>query len=210
MPDFYVAGYTEAVASLMPVRIIPDPSFLEMFPSEFMYLFKGGMQFPCYYIPIHLDRAHYGFILKGAAKQTPRFTSWYPFFNLQALKDPRPYVFVTEGIKDAGILLQMGYPAMAMLTASVSDTPLQAFKEFKKIPILLPDNDGAGALAVEKMHRKLKAHGIPYRMHMAQGHKDLGDWYVPELNYAVGQTLRILEAMADQIQKEVESCRLFS
>jgi hypothetical protein len=209
MPGFYVPGYTEALATLKEVRIIPDFSFLEMFPREFMYLFKGDMQFPCYYIPIRMDRAHYGFILKGASKQTPRFTTWYPFFNLQALKDPRPYVFVTEGIKDAGILLQMGYPAMAMLTASVSEVPLQAFKEFNKTPILIPDNDGAGATAVEKMHRKLRAHGIPYRMYMAQGHKDLGDWYVPEYNYAVSQTLRVLEAMADQVQKEVMSCKLF-
>jgi hypothetical protein len=209
MPDFYVPGYTEAVATLPEVKIIPNPSYLEMFPSEFLYLFKGGMQFPCYYIPIRLDRAHYGFILKGTTKQTPRYTTWYPFFNLQVLRDPRPYVFVTEGIKDAGVLLQMGLPAMAMLTASVSDVPLKAFKEYGKIPILLPDNDAAGALAVAKMHRKLKAQGMPYKVHMVQGHKDLGDWYVPELNYAVSQTLRVLEAMAKAVEKEVDECRLF-
>lgn len=205
----YIPGYTEAFENCRGSKVIPTADYLELWPGEFKKLLTG-ITLPAYYAPIRVGRAHYGFILKGEAKATTKFSTWVPLFNPEALTSPYPYVVVTEGIKDAGIFLQMGMPAMAYLTAGMSEVNLQVFAEYGKIPILVPDNDGAGLKGINRMASTLRRQGFPFRIVMPAGHKDTGDWYLPEYRMAVELTIARVVAMAQQLCKEADECRLFT
>lgn len=172
----YIRGYTEALTCVSGVRIFPSFDFIEGVPVKFRRYFMT-VRMPCYYIPIKQGIKHFGFILKGSDKMTSRFSTYYPFFNLDALLDPRPYVFVTEGIKDAGIFLLAGYPAMAMLTSGISEDKLGVFEEAGKTPVFVPDNDEAGRKGIGQMVRHLMKRQLPSFVVNPIGHKDMGDFF---------------------------------
>jgi hypothetical protein len=184
----YIKGYTEALQFVDGVRVVPSPSFYEDLPFRFKRYFNP-VQYPAYYIPIKVGRSHFGFILKGQGKMSSRLASYYPFFNLDSLMSPRPYVIVTEGIKDAGIFLERGHPAMAMLTSGMSEETSMVFKEYKKIPILVQDKDAAGDMGYRQFQKSMSSFGLPSFRVRPFRHKDTGDYYdKPELRSYVELT----------------------
>lgn len=196
LPDFYLPGYTEALSYVQGVKVIPSYEFAKEMP----YPYNGviaTIPFPCYYIPIKLGKAHYGFICKSYDKQTPRYSTYYPFFNLDALLDHRSYVFVVEGVKDAGIFLERGEPVISMLTSGMGKDHAKMFVEFKKTPIFLPDNDSPGRAGVREFcsHHAKRLKLAPCVV-LASGHKDMGDYYLPDKRLFVERTFQKAIAVA--------------
>jgi hypothetical protein len=172
----YIPGYTETLECIEGARIVPSLDYYEAVPYQFRKLFDVMIP-PFYYIPIKMDSTHYGFILKGADKLTSKFSTFYPFFNLDALLSDKPYVFVVEGIKDAGIFLLRGHPAISMLTSGMSDEHLQMFSFYDKTPVFVPDNDPPGAKSLIKMKRYLDRQRYPCFSVTPRLHKDMGNFF---------------------------------
>jgi hypothetical protein len=184
----YIKGYTEALSFVKGVKVVPSQALYEEIPFRFRRLFDT-IQLPCYYIPIKKGSVHYGFILKGLGKETSRFCTYYPFFNLDALLSSRPYVFVVEGVKDAGIFLSRGQPVLGMLTSGMSEEHAGIFAEHGKVPVFVPDNDPAGHIGMKQMQRHLKKYKQPFFCVSPKMHKDMGDFYDhPELSRFVEST----------------------
>ena len=197
--DLYIPGYTEALQCVEGVRVVPDCTFEEAIPFKFRRFF-GVPGFPCYYIPIKMGVRHFGFILKGRGKSTSRLSSYYPFFNLDALLSPKPYVFVVEGIKDAGMFLLRGEPVMGMLTSGMSEDMSKVFQEFQKTPIFVQDNDAAGDVGMRQMAHHMKKIKQPFFHVKPSGHKDMGDFFDhPELRFAVEATYAQAASIATTI-----------
>lgn len=172
----YIKGYTEALEQVQGVRIFPSVDFMEAVPFKFRRYFEV-MLCPFYYVPIKLGRKHFGFVLKGPDKLTSRFSTYYPYFNLDALVSPLPYLFVGEGIKDGGIFLTRGHPYMGMLTSGMSEDMVGIFKEFNKTPIFVQDNDTAGDKGMRKLSYVFRDNKLPFLRVVPFQHKDFGDYY---------------------------------
>jgi len=170
----YIPGYTEALSYVPGVRVIPDHSYYADVPYLYRQFFTP-VEYPAYYIPVNVGRKHYGFILKGQGKMSSRYSSYFPFFNLDAFLRPEPYVVVVEGIKDAGIFLERNIPVMAMLTSGMSEASASVFDLFSKVPIFVQDGDQAGDKGVSQYKRKHPTSPM-YRVRPF-GHKDMGDYY---------------------------------
>jgi len=182
----YIKGYSEALSFIPGVRVIPDHGYYADLPTIYKQFFSP-VEFPAYYIPISMGRKHYGFIIKGQGKMSSRYSSYFPFFNLDAFLRPEPYVVVVEGIKDAGIFLERNIPVMAMLTSGMSEASASVFSVFNKTPIWMQDGDSAGDKGVAQYKRKHPKSPI-YRVRPF-GHKDTGDYYdKPELRPLVEAT----------------------
>lgn len=181
--DLYVKGYTESLKLVEGVRVVPDSCFISSVPSQYLKYFLM-LEPPYYYIPVKIGRAHYGFWLKGQAKETFGISNYYRYFNLDALENKNfPFIIIVEGIKDAYLPLKAGYPTIALGTASFSKNFLQLLKDKGKFPIFIPDSpdfDEAGRKAKEKFYkvtRELQMTSFCFSLH---GHKDLGDYFDPE------------------------------
>lgn len=154
LPGFYIRGYSEALRFVRGVRVIPDASYIRYVPPEFQYHFNvvdprtnQGLTYPAYYIPIKVGPLHYGFVLKSPSSKLTPGESWWSGFKmvgLEALDDPRPYIVVTEGIKDSFLFWRHGLPAAAALTSTVSTAFLLEAKARKKWILYAGDNDEAG------------------------------------------------------------------
>jgi len=198
--SFYIPGYTETLSHVDGVRVVPSYDFLEAVPIQFRNLFEVA-GFPCYYVPIKLGKKHFGFILKGLSKTNSRFSTYYPFFNLESLISPKSYVFVAEGIKDTGIFLLRKEPALGMLTSGMSEEMTKVFTEFGKTPIFVQDNDLAGNNGMAKMFRNLKKRDVPFFRVRPEGHKDMGDFFDhPEQRVYVEATYSRAYAIAQSLQ----------
>lgn len=156
LPDFYIRGYTEALAYFKGVRVIPSEEYVQSLSGDVRYLFHStnsegqSLSFPAYYVPIKMGREHYGFVIKSKGiKMTPSVSWWSGFkvTNLDALLDPRPYVVLVEGIKDAYLWLRSGHPVVVMTTARISKAFLEECKvRGKRWLFFAGDNDEAGKI----------------------------------------------------------------
>jgi hypothetical protein len=176
-PGFYIRGYTEALALVPGVRVIPNESYLETIPEEHQHRF-AIMNYPCYYAPTKLGRQHFGYVLKSAGqKQTVHFSTWLPVFNLDALTADAPLVFATEGIKVAYVFLSQGLPTMAMLGSMLTAETFDALAAHHKALCVIPDNDATGRAKAREFLHKARRHGVNCTVYVPQGHKDFGDWF---------------------------------
>lgn len=190
-----IPGYTEALSYVEGVRVIPDPGYYEDLPVWLRHYFIP-VEYPAYYVPIKTGNKHYGFILKGQGKMSSRFSTYYPFFNLDALLSPHPYVVVTEGIKDAGIFLERGIPTMAMLTSGMSEESARVFLEYQKVPILVQDKDAAGDTGSRLLRKYLSKQGFSLMRVRPVSHKDMGDYYDrPDLRSYVESTFNKVQSI---------------
>lgn len=195
----YIPGYTEALTGVTGIRIIPTYDFTAMLPGIYRRFFDT-MTYPCYYIPVKIGSAHYGFILKGIDKMTSRYSSYYPFFNMDSLLSDKPYVFLVEGIKDAGIFIERGEPVISILTSGISPEHAALFRQFNKCPIIIPDNDGAGKKGARRLVNRDNSLGISVFYVHVHGHKDMGNYYdSPNLRSFVEQTYSSAVSIARSI-----------
>ena len=189
VPGFYLKGYTEALSYLRGVRVIPSEDFLISVPNEFRYFFdfkdpRSGeeLTYPAYYVPIKVDRNHYGFLIKSPGVKATPGESWWSGFkvaNLEALYDPRPYVVLVEGIKDAFMFLRADLPVVSLLTAGPTLSFLRECKCLGKTIYFAGDNDEAGlnnfdSSSPTSLISRCSELGIPLVGCLPQSQKDWG------------------------------------
>ena len=201
----YIPGYTEALSHVEGVRVLPDPSFYSELPL-WLRTYFDPVEYPAYYIPVKLGNRHFGFIIKGQGKMSSRFSTYHTFFNLDALTSDRPYAVVVEGIKDAGMFLERGLPALSMLTSGMSAESARIFVEFNKIPIIVQDKDAAGDKGCQAFHRHMKKHNLPFFRIRPLVHKDMGDYYDrPDLRIHVESTFSRVLSVVHSLEKHNHS-----
>lgn len=178
---FYIPGYTEPLrevrdATQLKVRVIPSREHVVDLPQKHREnMFSVG--FPCYYIPIKKGPEHYGYLLKGRQKKTVKYSQWYSVFNADAIYDGTTFLFVVEGIKDAYIFLKHRLPVISMLTSTLEEDTLKEIERYKKVLVVIPDNDDTGAAKLQWFYDKLQGYANASTLYAIQGHKDFGDWF---------------------------------
>jgi DNA primase len=88
---------------------------------------------------------------------TPGFRKAETLYNLERVRGQEK-VYVTEGIMDAILLTEAGYPAVAMLGSSLSEKQAELLQGFRVI--LTPDGDRAGKKGVRKSAEALRLAGF--------------------------------------------------
>ena len=99
-------------------------------------------------------------------------------FNLQELEQKEP-VFVTEGMFDALSILQAGYHAIAINSASNTRKLIMKLEPLTEAPelIIYPDNDEPGEKAAQTLYEAIKAQGKAVRIAKTpKEYKDANDF----------------------------------
>ena len=102
------------------------------------------------------------------------------FFNIDALKGKDP-VFICEGLFDALAILEAGYQATAISSASNTARLLEHLEGHRPAGplVIVPDNDEAGRKAADRLENGFKALKIPYfRESTIEGLKDFNDYWI--------------------------------
>lgn len=201
---FYVEGYSEALEFISGVRVIPNKGFIEGL-SEDIRKNILSVGFPCYYIPNKVGKDHYGFIVKGNKKGTPRYGIRYKFFNLEAVFDGQDILYIVEGIKDAFLFLFFKRSVVASLTTQLSDSDIEEISRHKKVVVIVSDNDTAGVAGSSKMFKKFRALGVSAYVYRPKLHKDLGDWFDrPELRGMIKMEFKSIIKVGESLVRRDE------
>ncbi len=102
-------------------------------------------------------------------------------FNQEALEeDNKKPIFVTEGQIDALSILQEGYKALALCSATNANLLIRAVKgKLKLAPIILClDNDEDGIKATKAIKSQIDA----YTLEIPTDYKDINEWYIKDKN----------------------------
>ncbi len=176
--DFYIKGYTEVLELVRGVRLVPNRDFLTSLDKRWEDYFYS-LPFPYYFIPIFIGYKCIGFILKGEAKKTIKYSVGINAFNLDAVYSNLPFVILVEGIKDAYVFLQAGLPTIAILTNIASPDLLDFIKKHNKKIIFIPDNDSAGESGLHRMKERLQGNFMSWKW---KEFKDSGDYFNEQLS----------------------------
>lgn len=172
--DFYVRGYTEALALYTGVRVVPDISYISGLSEDHRRYFIS-VGFPCYFIPI-INRLNscFGYVLKGREKKTPRNCTNFLLPGTDGVYE-NDIVVLVEGIKDSYILRKIGLKAIPMLTSNPSEALLWWFRSHNNKVLFIPDNDMYLQRSVDNFVKKAKNVKLEYYIHKIDGVKDLGE-----------------------------------
>ena len=128
-------------------------------------------------IPVHSpDGMLVGFVgrsIEGKSfKNTPGLPKSKVLFNIHRVKSSKN-VYVVESSFDAIRLDQVGFPAVATLGASVSNTQIQLLQKYFNEVIVIADNDEAGGNMKDRLVEKLGNRVTVLQLN--KEYKDIGD-----------------------------------
>jgi len=178
--SIYIPYYTEALTTFQGVRVVPSYEFVLELDKKYKQYFKH-IQFPCYFIPIHVNNECYGFVLKALEKKTPRFYTKNYLPGLELVKPGQPVVLV-EGIKDTYILRAAKIPCVPMLTDTISEFTFNFFQKNNCPVIYCPDNDPIQESNIKNFIKKFQEKGHTFKLNYV---KDLGDFFGPDREKAI-------------------------
>lgn len=99
-----------------------------------------------------------GFVIEPANTAIKSYGIWYGIHLIDRTKP----VYLVEGERDAILLAQLGYNAMASMGASVSNAQIETLKRLKLKSICFFDNDNAGREAQNKISNAIGCPKIIY------------------------------------------------
>jgi hypothetical protein len=200
--QFYIQGYTEALGLFSEVRVVFSPDWLQEVSEELKsYFMKVG--FPCYLVPIFREHNCYGFVVKGLAKLTPKFSTNELAPGCERLKRGQVVILV-EGFKDCYVPM-MAFrgdfvTVLPMLTSLPTKALLGMLNDLDCRVILVPDNDGhAGnhSARFSELCGKVQVRGSVFR---TEGIKDFGDFFLPEFRQtALAEARRLRRFVCERL-----------